>query len=354
MRSHDCILQLSAHSPGRQLRGNGDTRASPGLGLFGISTFDSQPVSSWFASVKTWEVRYPAALNENTFSVVDMKRHTKTIQGWLVEWVEKGSNPFIHSRLYQTRFPRSVQDAYSALTCYFHKTASNEHIIFKLIEDRVMHLIAEHNVPSANQLQKTNGVSLNSIDHIARVQALLVYQIIGLYDGDIRLRHISETHMPILNTWMWEMVQHASQAACLGGAVISSTFEPAAVGPCYPLNAQSENLLWDSWILAECVRRTWVVSSAIHTVFLALQNRETSACQGGMMFTTREGVWEAKSAVAWEKICAEVNVGLMQMAEADKLFTEAAPEEINEFTKVILDAVFGREKMERWGVRIEY
>jgi len=41
-----------------------------------------------------------------------------------------------------------------------------------------------------------------------------------------------------------------------------------------------------------------------------------------MAFTTGKGVWEAQPALAWEKLCSEVNVGLIQMAEADKLFTK--------------------------------
>jgi hypothetical protein len=69
-----------------------------------------------------------------------------------------------------------------------------------------------------------------------------------------------------------------------------------------------------------------------------------------MMFTTRKGAWEAESAVGWERLCCEVHVGLMQMAEAERLFLEGRPEEVNEFTMVVLRLVFGRERMERWGV----
>ncbi|KAK9321361.1 hypothetical protein V1517DRAFT_262527, partial [Lipomyces orientalis] len=101
----------------------------------------------------------------------------------------KGSNPFIHSRLYRTRFPRCVQDAYTALSCYLHKTASNEDTIFQIIEDRAKHLLVEHGIPSADSLPEkvsSNSFTLDSLEHIARVQALLVYQILDLYDGDIR------------------------------------------------------------------------------------------------------------------------------------------------------------------------
>lgn len=68
------------------------------------------------------------------------------------------------------------------------------------------------------------------------------------------------------------------------------------------------------------------------------------------MFSTRKEVWEASSAVAWEKLCSEVHVGLMQMADAERLFGEVNPKEVNEFTKVLLEVCFGRERMERWGV----
>jgi hypothetical protein len=73
-----------------------------------------------------------------------------------------------------------------------------------------------------------------------------------------------------------------------------------------------------------------------------------------MMFTTRQGVWEAQSALAWEKLCSEVNVGLMQVAVAEKLFTEVAPDDVDEFTNLILQAIFGEERTERWKYQIRH
>ncbi|KAK9357567.1 hypothetical protein V1504DRAFT_478783 [Lipomyces starkeyi] len=224
-------------------------------------------------------------------------------------------------------FPRCVQDAYTALTCYLHKTASNEQTIFQIIEDRAKQLLVEHGIPSADSSLEnigTSSVNLDSLEHIARVQALLVYQVVGLYDGDIRLRHLAESRIPVLNSWMQQMVEHASQAVCLGGSVISSAHEQTAVGFSLFDVAHCENLLWYSWILAESIRRTWVIASGIQAIYLMIRQGRVAPCQGGMMFTTRQGVWEAQSALAWEKLCSEVNV--------------------------ILEATFGVERMERWGV----
>ncbi len=281
-----------------------------------------------------------------------LKRLMIKFHRWLTEWVEKGSNPFVHSRLYRTRFPRCIQDAYTALSCYLHKTASNEQTVLQIIEDRARQLLAEYNVPSAHseaENMDSSSITLDSLEHVARVQALLVYQVLCLFDGDIRLRHIAESHLPVLNGWMEQMIEHASHAVCLGGSVISSAHEQTAAD--FSLS-DCENLLWYSWILAESIRRTWLVASGIQGTYLVIQQSQAITCLGGMMITTRRGVWEAQSARVWEKLCSAVNVGLMQVAEMGKLYTEVASEDIYDFTMFLLPPTSGEEQMERWAFQI--
>ena len=66
------------------------------------------------------------------------------------------------------------------------------------------------------------------------------------------------------------------------------------------------------------------------------------------MFTTRKGVWEAQSAAEWEKICSEVNVGLMQMTDVSKIMARASPDEVNDFTKDVIGITCGEESMRAW------
>jgi hypothetical protein len=348
-------LQLSTYSPGLPNRGEaGDARLSLGIDISGYSRsiLDNQLPSDWFASLDTWRIRFPPT-DQSSMSITDLKRYVMKIHQWLTQWVEKGSNPFIHAHLYRNHLPRCVQDAYAALSCYLHMTAFNKQIVFKIIEDQAKELLAVYNNPSTNTLHERispDSPCLDSLEHIARVHALLIYQIIGLFDGDIRLRYLSETYIPVLRRWLQEMVEHV---ASLGNSIVSPTPEETAVSSISSYITQSENVLWHSWILAESVRRTWVVGNSMQWIFNALQKGFGVPCQGGMMVTTRQDVWEAPTAMAWEKLCTEVHVGLMQMADVDRLFTEVKPEEVNEFTKVVLEVVFGREKMERWGVQID-
>lgn len=349
--------QLSARSPELQSIESEDARLYQGLDLTSLSSdlVGNQLVSNWFTSIETWNIdRFPQA-EQQPICTVDFKRYLTKFRQWLAQWTEEGSNPFIHFRMYRNRFPRCIQDAYTVLTAYIHKTEANEQIVFKIIEDRSKQLLLYNGIPSPHpsvEKIRTGANALDSLEHIARVQALLIYQVLGLYDGDIRLRYLAESNIPVLNSWMHQMVEHASQDACLGESIIFSTHEQVTAGFSLSDIAHGENLLWYSWILAESIRRTWLLASGIQGMYI-IQQGLSIPCLGGMMFTTRQGVWEAQSAVAWEKLCSEVNVGFIQRAEAYKLFAEATPDEVNDFSKYILEITFGIENMERWGVKVQ-
>ncbi|KAF2096852.1 hypothetical protein NA57DRAFT_58738 [Rhizodiscina lignyota] len=342
-------LQSSLSSPLSQVTDG----ASLGLDLSGPfnGLWNDSLASTWFTSPETWKVTHSPQGEQRTFSIIHLKRQMAKLHSCIIQWAEEGSNAFVHPRLYQTRFPRCAQDAYTALLCYIHRTSSNERTIMQIMEDRIKQLLADHDTSIGN-VSKDSAI-LDTLEHIARVQALLVYQVIGLYDGDIRLRHLAEASMPVLNNWMVQMVEHASQAVCLGSCIISlGSDEQRALGFGLPDFAHCENLPWYSWVVAESIRRTWIVASGSQAIF-QMMKQACVPCMGGMMLTTRKGVWEAPSALAWVKLCSEVNVGLMQMTEVDKLFTEVTPEDVDDFAKIILDLQFGKERLERWGVQIE-
>jgi hypothetical protein len=241
-----------------------------------------------------------------------------------------------------------------SLSCYFQKTAANEHIISRILEDRVTQLVAQ-GVPvlrSEHDGQNMSARAADMVEYLARVQALLVYQCIGLYDGSVRLRYLAEQHMPVLERWLIQLLDHNSRGMCCGDSLISSltedcssALESLGLVPC-------EYVVWLSWILAESTRRTWLITAGVQGVYKLLQNG-TSSCLGGTMFTSRQGFWEAPSAMAWEKKCSEVYAGQVRLTEVDKLLATVPLGELSEFTKVVLECRYGVEQTERWGVRWE-
>lgn len=276
-------------------------------------------------------------LNEQLVSYIAM------LHRWLTQWVDQGSNPFIHAFLYKARMPLCMQDAYTTLSSYLHKKPTNEQMIFRILEERVRRLV---DTQGLEDWPENDHNILHSIDHLARVQSLLIYLIMGLFDGDIRLRHFTESQMPILDQWVDAMIDHSNQ-------MLSTSTNSTTEGQLYSrLNVPNvndrENLNWHCWIVAESTQRTWIMAAGIQAVYSMMQLGRVPECPGTMVVTTGQGIWEASSAVTWSRLCLETNLGIVQMSEAERLFVEATPEEVNDFMKVFLEATFGKDRMERW------
>lgn len=312
-------------------------------------TVEPQP-TDWFLLPETWQIIHKPIPIPDSLCSADFIRIVNVIQHNLESWVQTGSNSFIHSRLYSTRFPACAQVAYTTLSSYISRTESNLEVILKIIDDRASELLGIDGV-ELDSFEQDSGItateSLDVLDQLARVHALMVYQVIGLFDGNIRSRYLAEGRMQILDRWLLQMVECASCG-------IYPVHNPLNLLDMTDLGLPSPNKgpnntenLWRAWILAESVRRTWQIGKGLQLVYLLLQ-QGWAYCPGGTMFTTREGVWEADSAFSWEKICAEFDVRLVQRFEIERHFTDASPADINEFGKMMLESTFGTERMEKW------
>ncbi len=320
--------------------------AVPSHHLFGTY---SPPV--WFLAPETWKIDHRPVQGQGSFSGTTLKCYVSRIQQWLRTWVETGSNPFIHSRLYRDRFPSSVQVAYTTLSSYVNRTEANTEIILHIVEDRARELLTDNGVELDKLDLDRGSIVLEPVDtltQLARVHALMVYQTISLYDGDIRSRHLAEGRSHILDRWATQLVERASCGLPLLLSPAFDSIDSMEIRPSdLPTPAHSIENLWRVWILAESVRRTWLMAKALHCLYMILQHG-WGLCPGGIMFSTRQGVWEAPTSFAWEKLCSEVDVGLIQRFEAERLFTEASAADVDEFGKMMLETTFGTERVELW------
>jgi hypothetical protein len=312
----------------------------------------SMALSKYVTATETWSSGGVSQRYELDATVMDnMKQQMSTLNRWFEEWTERGGNPFIHERLYRTRLPDCLQDAYMALTCYIHKTEANKQTALRIIEDRAQQLIAavaSHDDDDININNNGNAESCE-LDILSRVHALLVYQFIGLYDGDIRLRHVCEGHMPVLDAWCYRLVQYTAYPLGLTDGSYSSAAQSAGHFE-HAAGLSLGDKCWMSWILAESIQRTWIIATAIHHFYAMSKDLQPMNCPhtAEMVFTSREGLWSARSAAKWEGIVSGVDVGFTRLAGCEKLFTDFHPSNVDEFAKMILRSRFGSDSVERW------
>lgn len=348
----------------------------------------------WYLDEFSWEIDHITdAESPPIYSTTLLLDHVDIIKNWQSRWIRIGSNPYIHPNMYRFHIPRCVQDAYTTLSTYVGRTPENKVMVSRIIEDRVRQLLSDQ--PGGTEGDET---ALNTLEHLARVHALHIYQTIGLYDGDIRLRHVAETQVPTMNCWLRQLMQSAKATAAQG---LQSFVRPVLVAPSLkkmpsvaanshpnslgtppsphmslgvPMSTNNnqysnddailtpqlsqEESEWYAWSFSETIRRTWMVVTALQTIYLTLQVRN-APCPGGAMFTVREGLWDAKSAFAWKSRC-DANTNKSRAVELDfvnrtqwsGMFESRRPEEIDEFCKEALEITYGSERVERWKINM--
>lgn len=306
------------------------------------------PVSrvEWFLAPETWTIIHRLDTSADVaISTRTMERYIVVLQSWFARWVATGSSPFIHARLYSAHFPACLQVAYTTLASYIHRTPLNTKTVLQIVEDR------------SNALLQANGATLDMVGpevwnddekqdvdlfaQLARLHALMVYQIIGLFDGDIRARYVAEGHIAVQNSWAGKLFASAGKLLSTSHAVATHL-----VGYLPRFFSQSQEQ-WYLWTLSESIRRTWLVAGSMSPVYFGIQQR-LAACPGGVMYTNRSGLWGAVSAAEWEKLCLGKNMAFLQRFGYQRLLGETEPADIDEFGMTMLDMTFDEELVIKW------
>ncbi|KAF1992782.1 hypothetical protein P154DRAFT_478573, partial [Amniculicola lignicola CBS 123094] len=264
------------------------------------------------------------------FKIQDLKDFVQLIESWLTIWVATGTNAFIHSHLYEQSFPSCLQIAFATYSAYINRKPAACEIILRSVNDQATALVSD-----LDQIRGSN----DSVKALAYIHSLFVYQMIGLFDGDIRSRHLAEGRIPVLAELLDHTLKNASAMLKQDIGMYGHTFSLAYfLGP--------TELLWRSWVISESLRRTWLVIQGISASYDGLK-QGWAPCNGDVMFTTREGLWSANTASLWAKMCTDQDVRFVGRTHAECLFM-VAPEEVDEFAKFMLESIFGKERSSNW------
>ncbi|KAH8881769.1 hypothetical protein GQ53DRAFT_812435 [Thozetella sp. PMI_491] len=277
----------------------------------------------WFLAYHSWNIDHLAPQDiPNDFHEETLKAYVAILETWLKEWVTKDHSALIHRYLYRIHMPRCMQDAYTALATYLGRTPATAATVCRIIEDRLDRLIQDSIFEDT-----LSFVALTPLDHVARVQALFIYHIICLFDGDIRLRGCAERQFPTLLSWSDQMWQRITEQSIAG-----DPFTLVA-----PTTGSDDSLsTWRVWIFLESARRTWLTCAILHGVYMTIRDGY-SACPGGLYSQQ----WETKATHARD-------TRFIQSLRIGELFTKAEPDSVDEFGHAVMMVSFGLHKLESW------
>ena len=131
------------------------------------------------------DVVVPVQLNERQVIVL-----TEGLRTCIVSMAYSGTTHFLHQNLYakNQQQPQAYQDCVALSALYMGRNARNEHILVDSINTKISSLIRE-------------SVNWTLTEHLAAVQALIIYQIIRLFDPSLGAQEQALKHNLLLERW---------------------------------------------------------------------------------------------------------------------------------------------------------
>ncbi|KAJ5928566.1 hypothetical protein N7466_007522 [Penicillium verhagenii] len=241
--------------------------------------------------------------------------------------VLENQTPWCHPKLYQNYMPRAMQDAFACCSLYMSKNEANATVIMALFEARIMELMS---TPEPN----------TTFELLARVHALILYQVMRLFDGDIRSRATADALFTSLESSVMTLLSH------LNIPLPSDSIEPM------PLSIDAVTNFWYSWIIQESARRTVLLAFYFMQIYKVLQGTPNLQCDGKLglhhSWYLSAHLWNAQSAFDFAVAWAEKPHFVVGNLDFTWVLATAQPEDLDTFGKMFLVTLLGIDKTRTW------
>jgi hypothetical protein len=272
-------------------------------------------------------------LVKKSFSVSNIAPFTRTRIEWSIQQleltpktvIEQNSTPWQHCRLYDEYMPRFLQDAHAACALYLARNGTNDEFVTRFITERTTELIASSLPQQSNEL-------------LARAHALMLYQCILVFGGDIRLYSQAETLLPHMEAAGEALLDLMTQEVDDTGSL-----------PLYPSTAARAS--WTAYIFRESLRRT--VLSLFHFVAMCyLLRGQLASCNDhlavGSRLTFSAQLWNAKTAFDYAVAWNEKRYLIVRDLDFTEVLKSAMPEDVDTFAKMMLIGIQGEDDIRGW------
>lgn len=340
----------------------------------------------WFLTRDSWQI-YPSPSNNDTITYPNsgLEAFVAAVKGWLDHWIDQGHCALIHPRLYgEGHLPDCLRDAHAAYNTYRTATPLNKGVAMQVVGGSSRRLVEGEAL-----FDDLDYEALDLRSHLSRTQALLVYQVIRYFDGDIRSRADAEAASDTLVKWSSHLMQRAASTSAAAATATATAQQSdsqdfphddaqqeqrhhslqkgrkTAPDPCAATLQAGGTLVstWRTWILSECIRRAWIVATLAECAFAILKSG-VAACPGDVFFTSRAGLWEALSPREWlarlpgaeERRITSSGTGRgspvdgfpLMCSEVPGLLAKNRPEQVDDFTHALIVYGAGQEEWDDW------
>jgi hypothetical protein len=228
------------------------------------------------------------------------------LQGYVTTLVKEGQNSFVHKFSNEDSLPKIYQDLLGLSALHCQKSQQNQAILWRMVDERVKDLISA-SIISSRSLE----------DRLLNLQALLMYQIMRLFDGDIRQRANAERNFTHLESWTQQL--HQNYAKSLNDVVWESPFQ--------------------KWVLFESIRRTILMSVLLQSVYSVIRD---GVCYlvpflSALPMSQNAALWMMSEHSWWQTVTPPA-VSLVTYAEYVDQWNDGKIVEIDIYGKILLVA----------------
>ncbi|KAI2464080.1 hypothetical protein F4781DRAFT_436786 [Annulohypoxylon bovei var. microspora] len=231
------------------------------------------------------------------------------------------STMYMHGQLYVHNTPLWILQAFSISVLYTNQTAATRGFVLRILHDNVNHLI-----------HTASGIAFTPQEKLARVHALIVYQTIRMFDGDISLGQQAENDLPLMEAWNDEL-----------GKMRDNLDDLAELDTTALRNKQPES--WERWMFAESVRRTHVACLALKTFWDLLKYRDEDTGLGKWEYFHRwilsKHLWDATNSFDFYRAWKEKPMWIISAFDFDEFLRTGKGDDMDDFALVFLTLSFG-------------
>ncbi|KAK9368231.1 transcription factor gsfR2 [Lipomyces kononenkoae] len=247
------------------------------------------------------------------------------------QMVLENQTPWCHPRLYIDFMPRSMQDALACCALYLAKNHINAQIIFSIIEAKVTDLLA---APEP----------ITAIELLARTQALILYQIIRLFDGDILAMAAAATTSSALEAATLALMPHVE-------FYDTSIMEEGGMLELCPMTSTKK--FWQSWVFQESARRTLLFSFFFLQMYRLLSENKPVRCGECKLYvypswTLSAHLWNAQSALDFAIAWTDKKHFVVTKKNFSEVLREANGDDLETFGKMQLTSAIGIDEAKMW------